>query len=173
MKISSEDFRGKIESLIAAWKTNGLPSRNTLEAAGAELSQLRKMADIQGLWDAPPLMCTATIDDGLGQGLAIITQFAEAVGVRIHPLGLMRTAEHIIAECQKIRPEFLGLTVLQFDSEEALAQIAHKVPSQTRLICGGPVFNADPELAERCGVDFVARHVGAFLKLLLSLSQEK
>jgi hypothetical protein len=35
------------------------------------------------------------------------------------------------------------------------------------MICGGPVFKADPELAKRCGIDFVAEHVGAFLEYLL------
>ncbi len=173
MKISPAEFRKKIQSLIADWKAEGLPSRSALEAAGSELLQTRTLSGLPGLWAQPPLMATATIDDGLGQGLSVIQRFAEAVGVRIRPLGLMQTAASIIADCHKVKPEFLGLTVLQFDSEEVLRQIVHGVPSQTRLICGGPVFNADPDLAERCGVHFVARHVGAFLELLLALSQKK
>ena len=40
----------------------------------------------QGLWASPPLMLTATLDDGLGQGLAVIEKFAKAIG---HPAGFL------------------------------------------------------------------------------------
>jgi hypothetical protein len=35
------------------------------------------------------------------------------------------------------------------------------------MVCGGPLFRADPDLADRCGIDFVAKDVGAFLDYLL------
>lgn len=170
MEADTANFRRDVESLAAQWQTFGLPSRAGLEAAGKELLALRQAAKSDGLWKNPPLMVTATLDDGLGQGLMIIHQFAEAVGMRLKPLGLMRPPAHIIAACRKENPDFLGLTVLQFDSETDLAVITRDLPRKTRLICGGPIFNADPELARRCGVHFTARDVGAFLEILLTLS---
>lgn len=150
----------------------GLPSRAGIESAGRELLSFRQTTDVKGLWENPPLMVTATLDDGLGQGLTIIHLFAEAVGMRLNPLGLMQTPTHIIAECRNQKPDFLGLTVLQFDTEEDLSLICADIPRKTRLICGGPVFNADPDLARRCGVHFTAKDVGAFLEIVLTLSVE-
>ena len=37
----------------------------------------------------------------------------------------------------------------------------------THIVAGGPVFSADPELARRAGIDFVARDAGAFWEYLL------
>jgi len=171
MDIQIAQFRKEVEALAASWTRSGLPSREALEAAAGELQRQKKTAGGKGLWEVAPLMITATLDDGLGQGLMIIHQFAEAVGVRIRPLGLMQTPEHIITVCKDEAPDFLGLTILQFDTEEDLTVIAHGVPEKTLLICGGPVFNADPDFAERCGVHFAAKHVGRFLEILLNLSR--
>ncbi|MGD9211222.1 MAG: hypothetical protein PVI90_10620 [Desulfobacteraceae bacterium] len=165
------DFKEKIESLVAQWKFSGVPSRATLEEIGTKLLAERRAKRSTGLWNSPPLMITATLDDGLGQGLMIIHQFAEAVGMRIRPLGLIQSVDHIIADCKKMEPDFLGLTILQFDSEEDLTTIACNLPQKTRIICGGPVFQADLDLAERCGVHYVARHVGVFLEILLMHSK--
>lgn len=173
MDFEPSDFRRKVESLAAQWQQSGLPSRAVVEEKSKELSSQRTLNGGRGLWEAPPLMVTATLDDGLGQGLMIIQQFAEAVGMRILPLGLMQSPEHIISVCQKEKPDFLGLTILQFDTEEELTAIARAVPSSTRLICGGPVFNADSDLAGRSGVHFVARHVGVFLRIVLTLSENQ
>lgn len=173
MDLKPDHFRNRVESLKTQWEASGLPSRAVLDAAAEELLSLRLECRSPGLWDVPPLMITATIDDGLGQGLTIIHRFAEAVGMKIRSLGLLQSPEHIISVCRKEKPDFVGLTVLQFDSEEALTTIAAGMPRNSRLICGGPVFNADPEFAERCGVHFVARHVGVFLDTLLTLSQKR
>jgi len=116
-------------------------------------------------------MATATIDDGLGQGLATIHRFAESVGLSVHPIGLMQEPGVVIDVCRSIRPSLLGLTILQFDSEEAIAYIADQLPVQTTIIAGGPVFTADPEFAGRAGVDVVAADVGEFLDYLITRFQ--
>lgn len=173
MDFEPDQFRTDVESLIMQWKQFGLPSRAVLESSASKLLSRRNSCEGKGLWEVPPLMTTATLDDGLGQGLAIIHQFAEAVGMRIRPLGLLQSPEFILAACREETPEFLGMTILQFDSEDDLKHIALGLPHGTRLICGGPVFNADREFAERCGVHFVARDVGVFLQILLTLSEKR
>jgi len=133
-----------------------------------DLLRWREDAGISGLWPHPPLMATATIDDGFGQGLAIIHKFAEAVGLSVHPIGLMLEPDVIIDVCRSLRPAILGLTVLQFDSEETIAYIAGHLPAETKIIAGGPVFSADPEFADRAGVHSVAAHAGDFLEYLVN-----
>jgi hypothetical protein len=61
----------------------------------------------------------------------------------------------------------LGLTVLQFDSEEMLIEIRRGISPDIKIIAGGPVFAADSDFAERVGVDFVAKNVAAYLGYLL------
>jgi len=162
-----EDFRREIIRLLDQWETKGFPSREGLERAADNLRSWRENAGLSGLWSDPPMMVTATIDDGLGQGLAIIHKFAVAVGLIVHPIGLMQEPDVIIDVCRSIRPALLGLTILQFDSEEAIAYIADQLPTQTTIIAGGSVFAADPEFAGRTGIHFVADHVGDFLEYLL------
>jgi len=120
-----------------------------------------------GLWNNPPLMITATLDDGLGQGLGVIRMFSETAGLEIIDLGLLVAPEKIIAACKKNNPDLLGLTVLQFDSEEDILMISKNLPSKTKIIAGGPVFTADPEFAQRTGIHFVAKNVGYFIRFLL------
>jgi methanogenic corrinoid protein MtbC1 len=120
-----------------------------------------------GLWDKPPLMITATLDDGLGQGLGIIRMFSETAGIKIIDLGLLVTPERIIAECKENNPDLLGLTVLQFDSEEDILMIRRNLPSKTKIIAGGPVFTADPGFARRTGIHFTAKNVAYFIRFLL------
>ena len=97
----------------------------------------------------------------------MIHQFADAVGLHRHHLGLTVDADTVIAACRAEHPALLGMTVLQFDSEEELIRIRREIPPRTRMVCGGPLFKADPQLAGRCGIDFVAPHVGDFLQYLL------
>lgn len=119
------------------------------------------------LWDNPPLMITATLDDGLGQGLEIIRMFSETAGLEIIDLGLLVTPEKIITACEKNNPDLLGLTVLQFDSEEDILMISRNLSSKTKIIAGGPVFTADPEFARRTGIHFTAKNVAYFIRFLL------
>lgn len=123
---------------------------------------------VAGLWQPAPRLFTATLDDAMGLGLDIIERFASLAGVQAIRLGLLQKKEDIVAACQTRQPEFLGLTVLQIDSEDDLAYIGKNLPSTTQLIAGGPVFKYDPELAQRCKITFVAGHVGHFIEYLLA-----
>ena len=125
-----------------------------------------------GLWDNPPLMITATLDDGLGQGIEVIRMFSETAGLEIIDLGLLVAPEKIIAACKKNNPDLLGLTVLQFDSEEDISMISKNLPSKTKIIAGGPVFTADPEFARRTGVHFTAKNAAYFIRFLLQFHKK-
>jgi methanogenic corrinoid protein MtbC1 len=123
--------------------------------------------NVSGLWDIPPLIITATLDDGLGQGLEVIHMFSETAGLEIIELGLLVTPKKIITACKINEPDLLGLTVLQFDSEEDILQISKNLPSKTKIIAGGPVFAADPGFARRAGIHFTAKNVASFIRFLL------
>jgi methylmalonyl-CoA mutase cobalamin-binding subunit len=144
-----------------------MPSRQKVEIQLAELERWKSANDIRGLWTNAPLMVTATLDDGIGQGLALIRSTAETAGLRVEHLGLVVPPERIVASCLENHPALLGLTVLQFDSEENLAWIAKQLPPETLLVAGGPVFAFDPDLAGRCGVAFAAEDLAHFLDFLL------
>jgi methylmalonyl-CoA mutase cobalamin-binding subunit len=149
-----------------------LPSRSGLEKAAEELRKWKVKTGNSGLWDNPPLMITATLDDGLGQGMEIIRRFSETAGIEIIDLGLLVTPEKIIAECKKNNPDLLGLTVLQFDSEEDILMISKNLSSKTKIIAGGPVFTADPGFAERTGIHFVAKNVAYYIQYLLQFHKK-
>jgi len=144
-----------------------LPSRSGLEKAAGDLCEWKVKTGVSGLWDTPPLMITATLDDGLGQGLEVIRMFSGTAGLEIIELGLLVTPEKIITSCKKNKPDLLGLTVLQFDSEENILMISNNLPSKTKIIAGGPVFTADPAFARRTGIHFVAKNVADFIRFLL------
>lgn len=167
MRIHPE-FKEEVLKLIKTWKTQGLPSGDALAATVDELRRWKDVNNIGGLWVEPPLMATATVDDGFGQGLAVIHKFAAAVGLSLHPIGLMQKPDVIIDACRSLRPAILGLTILQFDSQEAIAYIASHLPAQTKIVAGGPVFAADPEFAGRAGIHVVAANVGDFLDYLIN-----
>jgi hypothetical protein len=161
-------LRNRIQSFVSDWQVQGLPSRAALERAAEELLVMRKNAGLSGLWDPPPQMITTTLDDGIGQGLEMIHRFAEAVGIRLCPIGLVKPPAAILFACRQHKPALLGLTVLQLDSENDLAEIVRGLPESTRLIAGGPAFRNDPEMARRVGLHTVARHAGDFLAFLLT-----
>jgi methanogenic corrinoid protein MtbC1 len=119
------------------------------------------------LWNIPLLMITATLDDGLGHGLEVIRIFSEVAGLEILDLGLLVTSEKVITSCNRNKPDLLGLTVLQFDSEEDILMISRNLPSKTKIIAGGPVFIADQEFARRTGIHFAAKNVAYFIDFLL------
>jgi hypothetical protein len=162
-----KELQAAIRNLTIRWRRNGLPGHDGLAAAAQTLTVLRDSSGVCPLWQTPPRFYTATLDDALGQGLAVIHAFADAVGLRRRLLGLTVPADTVIAACRADAPALLGMTVLQFDSEADLARIRREIPQTTRMVCGGPLFKADPDLAERCGIDFIAKDVGAFLEYLL------
>jgi methylmalonyl-CoA mutase cobalamin-binding subunit len=112
-------------------------------------------------------MITATLDDGWGHGLEVIEALAAAVGVAVHPLGVLQRPDVILTACRERQADLLGLTVLQFDSDEDLIEIARGLPPETTLIAGGAAFIHDPDFAERTGTLYVARDGAAFLEFLL------
>jgi methylmalonyl-CoA mutase cobalamin-binding subunit len=170
MDRTGKRLREKLVQLSREWMITGLPSRQGLEAAADDLLRWKAAQKAQSAWAVPPLLLTATLDDGLGQGLQIIHRYAQLMGMRIVPLGLLQTPEAIVAACRRHRPDFLGLTVLQLDSDDDLCQVGHSLDARTCLIAGGPVFKFDPELAQRCNVGFVARDVACFIDFLLKWS---
>ena len=167
MNDSYDVFRAYVSHHADHWLATGLPSRQDLDQAAEQIDQMRERLRVTGLWSDPPLMLTATIDDGLGQGLSVIERFAEVIGIRLMALGLLQSPETIIAACGHHRPDYLGLTVLQFDSEDDLAKIARGLPRKTRIIAGGPVFIGDLGFAERTGTHHTAKNVAAFLRFML------
>jgi hypothetical protein len=166
-------FRQQLQNISERWRRSGLPSTQTLEAVARQLEEDQKKGGFEGLWPHRPLMVTATLDDGLGQGLAIIQRFAVVAGLQVQPLGLMQTPERIITACGQLNPYILGLTVLQLDTEDQLAQIGRHLPPRTRFIAGGPVFRFDPDMAVRCGIDFVAPSLTHFIDFLCRLEVDR
>ncbi len=160
-------MKKKLMELLEEWRTNGMPSRDGLREAADALLVWREANGVRGLWETPPLMATATVDDGMGHGLDLIHRWASVIGLRVHPLGLMRPAEEIIAACRELCPDFLGLTILQFDSEDTVATIRQRIPAGARIIAGGAALIADPDFADRAGVDFVAKNAAAFIGYML------
>ncbi len=118
-------------------------------------------------------MATATVDDGLGQGLTVIEVFAEAIGMQIIRLGLMKKPEEIITDCRRYNPDFLGLTVLQFDTEEELLFISQSLPEHIRIVAGGPVFTSDPDFSKRTGTHYAAKNVADFLRFMLEVREDR
>jgi len=160
-------LRKKLEGLAEKWLSDGLPSRSGLETAAGDLQEWKKHTNCPKLWDIPSSMMTATLDDGLGQGLEIIRMFSKAAGLEVIDLGLLVSPENIIAACQKTKPDLLGLTVLQLDSEESIIKISRNLPAATKIIAGGPVFAADQGFARRAGIHFSAKNVAYFIQFLL------
>ena len=165
-------MREKLEGLSKKWQSNGLPSRSGLEKTARNLREWKVKTSCSGLWDIPPLMITATLDDGLGHGLEVIRLFSEAAGLEIIELGLLVTPEKIITACKKNKPDLLGLTVLQFDSEENILMISRNLPERTKIIAGGPVFTADRGFARRTGIHFAAKNVAYFIRFLLQFENK-
>jgi hypothetical protein len=163
-----EVLRDRLIHLLSEWKTNGKPTRTGFQSAAEEIILWKKKKRVPGLWEISPLFVTATIDDGWGHGLQLIHLWAKAVGLKVQALGLLVPPEVIIRKCNQLQPDFLGMTVLQFDTEDDLVLITRNLPPKTRVIAGGPVFKADPELAGRAGVHFVAGNAAEFLAFMLN-----
>ena len=160
------DFKQKLKDCIQNLKQLP-PTRETFLNTAQDLTSWRTAHSHPGLWPSPPLMLTATIDDGWGHGLEIIEKLAAATGVRVQRLGLLQSAERIIAACRKRSPDFLGLTVLQFDSDDMVAEIVRSLPVSTRLIAGGAAYQYDDDFAERTGTSVVIKNGAAFLRFLM------
>jgi len=162
-------LRAQITAQLEEWRPRASPSRQQLLKAAEKVAAWRRERQIESLWPDPPLMATATLDDSFGHGLEVIHRFAEAAGLRRVHLGKLLTAEAIVDGCRVHRPHLLGMTVLQFDTEPDLVAIRRQIDPAVRIVAGGPIFAADPDLAERAGIDFVARSAADFWRYLLTL----
>jgi len=164
-----EILRDRLQQLVVDLQAKGRPARTELAVAVAAVRQWKNEQALDGLWPEPPLMVTATLDDAMGHGLDLIHQYAEAAGVQVNHLGLLKAPDAIASACRDLEPMLLGLTVLQFDTEDDLAFIARNIPKATKIVAGGPVFKADPDLARRAGIHRVAIDAADFLNFLLTL----
>ena len=165
----AQKLRNRLKDLLQTWQTSGVPPRWQLMNTLQDLHAWKDAEHISGLWKPPPMMLTATLDDGWGHGLEVIEQCAAVAGLHVERLGLLKTADDILSACFKLRPRLLGLTMLQFDSEPSLSQITAGVPELTQVLVGGPVFQIDPDLASRTAVHHVAKNVADFLGIVLDL----
>lgn len=164
---AENSLRRHLRNLLQNWRDAGLPPRWQLMNELQELLEWREKNQIAGLWDPPPLMLTATVDDGWGHGLEVVERCACAVGIQIQRIGLLQTPEVIVDYCRRLQPRLLGLTVLQFDSEAQLRFIVENLPGPTQMVAGGAPFQIDPEFAERAHVNYVAGNLADFLHFLL------
>jgi methylmalonyl-CoA mutase cobalamin-binding subunit len=160
------EFRQKLLDCFHCWESLS-PTRESYLNAARDLTAWRFDRNHPGLWALPPLMVTATIDDGWGHGLEVIEKLAAATGVRIHSLGLLQSPKSIAKACMALKPHFLGLTVLQFDSDDWVADIVRRLPSSTLLVAGGPAFQYDEDFARRTGTHVVVKNGAAFLQFLM------
>jgi len=159
--------RDRVSEMLQDWSRQGKPTREDYLEGARKLEALRRQSEWGGLWPQPPLMLTATLDDGWGHGLDIIEALAASVGVAVHSLGVLQSPETIVQACRERQPDLLGLTVLQFDSDDALIHITRSLLPVTTLIAGGAAYLYDPEFAERTGTHAVARDGIGFLRFLL------
>lgn len=173
MSSPSDNLKTKVRSVLADLSGVSRPSRQQLVESAAEIREWRLSRGTESAWPFPVRLATATIDDGFGHGIALIGQWADALGATVIPLGLLLSPEAIIKGCTEHRPHLLGITVLQFDTEEAVRKIHDGIAPTVRIIAGGPLFNADPEMAERAGIDAVFRDAPAFAAYLLNFRPDE
>lgn len=157
----------RIQTILATWQQTGVPPRATLYETVDALMQWRREEGLPGLWNNPPRMLGATLDDGWGHGIQLILKYAEAIGVETEFSGLLLSWEQIVDACQSQPTDILGLTVLQLDTEDLLIALRAHLPSRIKIVAGGPVFAIDPELSERVGIDAVAKDAAEFINILL------
>ena len=134
------EMRNTLKKYALKWQQDKKWSWSAIYETGERLLAWKESENIPGIFEKPPRMITATIDDGIGQGLKMIHLFSELAGIEVIRLGLMQTPEAIIAACVDQQPDFLGMTVLQFSSEEILQDINARIPEKTRIIAGGPAL---------------------------------
>ena len=166
-RIKENTMRTTIEALLVQWHRHPPTRQGYLEAAD-RLGACRRQPGGRSLWSRPPRMLTATLDDGWGHGLEIIQALAEAAGVRVEPLGVLQKPDAVVAACWREIPDLLGLTVLQFDSDDAVRHIRDHLPPATTLVAGGAAYHYDADFAKRTRTPFVAPSGAAFLRFLLN-----
>ena len=166
-----QELRARLEALLADCREHGEPPRATLRASLSDILVFRERHGLSGLWGAsPPLLLTATLDDGFGHGIETAALCARACGMETRSAGLLAAPEAIAAAARETGAALCAVTVLRTDSEEALARLASLLPPACPLVAGGPAIRHDPALAARAGVRHPAATVTDLLALLLSLA---
>jgi methylmalonyl-CoA mutase cobalamin-binding subunit len=161
-------LRKIVDELTNNWKNDPKISWTQIYGIGEKLLEWKTQKNIAGLWQYPPKMITATMDDGIGQGLKLIHLFSRIAGLEIVPLGLMQSRETIINECNKQCPEFLGMTILQFETEEILNTIIPQFPEKMIVLAGGPIFKMIPDDDIQNKKYFSFHHISEYLTFLLN-----
>ena len=142
-------------------------SRKAMIHASEAIESFMHENNIDSLWSTPTTLCTATLDDALGQGLDIIEIFSRVLGMTVKRIGLLCHVDDIITTCQLLQPDYLGMTVLQFDSEIDMKRISVALPQKTCFVAGGPLFQIESDFAIRCNIDFAARDILAYIEFLI------
>jgi len=160
-------FRKKLEKTLNEWHLHGVPPRYELRSVISDLRNWRENVGVSSLWDQPPLMVSATLDDGWGLGIETIESCARAVGICVYSIGLMIPAQDLIRTCHEMRPDLLALTMLHSDTEPVLEQVCTAVAGMSRVVVGGAGAAGNPRLEQRLDI-MVAKDISDFLELLLS-----
>ena len=164
------DMRLIFEDLSQVLQGDTSWSRAEIYRAGEILLDRKDPATAKGIWQSPPLMMTATLDDAIGQGLKIIHLYSRLAGMNVKQLGLMQPPDKIIEACRLSPPDILGLTILQFHSEETLCDLVEHLPSQTKVIVGGPIFTSFSREELDTKKYHVLNTIQHFINFLLTLS---
>lgn len=168
---SRGQLREALADYVSELKASPGFSGSEILQTGRSMLARKKAGGVDGIFASPPGMMTATLDDGIGQGLSLIHCFAELAGVRLIPLGLMQAPETVINECQRQQPDILGITVLQYDTEELLcSDIIPHLPETVQVIAGGPVFKTMDQAELSAKPYRVYNDAGAFLAYLLNMA---
>ncbi len=171
LQASPADMRRILEELSQVLQADKSWSRAEIFRTGEILLDRKEASPVKELWHSPPSMLTTTLDDAIGQGLQIIHLFSRLAGMDVNPLGLMQSPEKIIDACSQSKPDILGLTILQFHSEETLCDILAHLPPQTRVIVGGPIFKAmSPQELELKGY-LVLNDIRHFIDFILKFGK--
>ncbi len=159
---SWQDFKAHLLEAVNRWRRDGLPGRWRLLRDLEELEALRKAIPASQTPPSEifPLLYLATIDDGWGHGLEVIEAAARAAGARTVRLGLLCSAESILAPCAQKPPHILGLTILHGDSEPVVREIVRGLPpnrpnlgrrGRFHMGSGLRPKDRDPRGRRRCG----------------------
>ncbi len=147
-------------------------SRERLVSWAEKFIDYKKTRNFTGFFKTPQTMLTATIDDGLGMGIELISLYAKVAGIDIIKLGIMLSAEEIIEGCNRYMPDYLGLTVLQFDTQDELIKIADKIDKNIKIIAGGPVFSLNTNFLKESKVNYTAKNAPDFLRIIIKISED-
>ena len=164
----SQALAVQFQKFLLKWNEKGKQSHLAYKEAAESIIAWKRENRIKSVFNSPPSIVTATIDDSFGMGISVINLFSEALGLNVHFLGLYKTTGDILEACIRLNPSYLGLTVLQADTEEDIAFLSENLPSTVKIISGGPVYKMDPGFAQRAGVHFVAGNADAFIRFMLA-----